>query len=364
MKNRIPFLPGWAVLRRSYAFKDIDSATAIEQTAKIYKAMQELIEDYNKFVEELNKSFEEHITLTEQDQECFKKHIEKICHDYIRVMDMHSDKQDRLINDAILFMKDNLSESISTTIANMRESGEMNEVILAGLEDIKSTLQTQAGLIETNANNITTNKEDIADNKHSLSLHNTRINTLEQRTGDPQSLNIIEKSSLVNAINYVNGTLTNKINGVSSTVGELSNLEYAELTGDDSNVISAINAVNRKLDEKIDDTNETITNLSGNVYTKNNYAVVEGTMTSAFTTAQYPSGFNRNNCIVLNCCLTYNSENTMDQYISMFDVNSNNIKSIKFAYSQNDSGVYIANTYYATDGGNAKYKIVLLKYKD
>ena len=364
MKNRIPFLPGWSVLRRSYAFKDIDSATAIEQTAKIYKAMQDLIEDYNKFVEELNKSFEEHITLTEKDHECFKKHIEKICHDYIRVMDMKADSQDKIIADAIGYMTDNLANSITNTIAEMRASGEMNDVILAGLEDIKTTLQTHNELLNEISEDVEINSIQISGINSALSRYDASIYNLEQEIGNLSNLSTADKSTLVNAINYVNGTLTNKINEVSNTVGELSNLEYVELSGDDSNVISAINAVNRKLDGKIDDTNETITNLSGNVYTKDNYAILEGTFTGAFHTANYPSGFNRNNCIVLNCCLTYNSENTMDQYISMFDVNSNNIKSIKFAYSQNDSGVYIANTYSATDGGNAKYKIVLLKYKD
>lgn len=125
MANRIPFLPNWAVLYRRYAFKDTDSATAIEQTAKLYRAMQDLIEDYNKYVTELNDIIKEFVESTEQDYECFKKHIEKVCHDYIRVMDMNADKQNRLINDAILYMKDHIQETAETIIREKVESGEI-----------------------------------------------------------------------------------------------------------------------------------------------------------------------------------------------------------------------------------------------
>ena len=49
---RLPLLPKWVLTNKLPAFYDMESGTAIEQTAKIYGAMQGMIKDYEKFAEE------------------------------------------------------------------------------------------------------------------------------------------------------------------------------------------------------------------------------------------------------------------------------------------------------------------------
>lgn len=48
-------LPKWIVANPFPAFYDCESLTAIEQTAMLYEAMNELIEKYNAFAEDANK---------------------------------------------------------------------------------------------------------------------------------------------------------------------------------------------------------------------------------------------------------------------------------------------------------------------
>lgn len=47
-------LPKWIVANPFPAFYDCESLTAIEQTAMLYEAMNELIKKYNSFAEEAN----------------------------------------------------------------------------------------------------------------------------------------------------------------------------------------------------------------------------------------------------------------------------------------------------------------------
>lgn len=56
-------LPHWVLTNNQPAFYDTESVTAIEMVAKIYGKMEELVNAYNDFVDEVNGH------LTEQDKE-------------------------------------------------------------------------------------------------------------------------------------------------------------------------------------------------------------------------------------------------------------------------------------------------------
>ena len=76
MIHKIEPLPNWAFLTSKYAFEDTESNTAIEQTARLYRKVQELIEEYNSF----------------------------------------SRFEDAKIREAIQYMKDNLQDSVNNLI--------------------------------------------------------------------------------------------------------------------------------------------------------------------------------------------------------------------------------------------------------
>ena len=69
-------LPHWCITDIFPAFYDFESLTSIEQTARLYAAMQGIIEGCNKYSEELNKTIEEFINTF--DNSVFEKQI-KTC---------------------------------------------------------------------------------------------------------------------------------------------------------------------------------------------------------------------------------------------------------------------------------------------
>lgn len=107
-------LPHWALTDKHPAFYDTESGSAIEQTAKVYAAMQELIKEYNSFVDEINKGISDFEAATVKDAESFKACITATVEKYIKSIDIMIDKQDLKIDNAIEYMKDNI---ISTTTA-------------------------------------------------------------------------------------------------------------------------------------------------------------------------------------------------------------------------------------------------------
>lgn len=139
---KIKLLPHWCLTGTRPAFYDTESATAVEQTAKLYGVINEIIDGYNKTVDELNTTITEFIESTNNDQEEFKEHIDKIVHDYIEMLDEKIKLQDKEIAEAVSFMKDNLSESVNQVVQEMVENGEIDEAILSAMGTLESRVTT------------------------------------------------------------------------------------------------------------------------------------------------------------------------------------------------------------------------------
>jgi len=56
-------LPNWNITSEQPGFYDVESGTAIQQTARLYKRIQELINDYNNFVNEIENDIETQNTI-------------------------------------------------------------------------------------------------------------------------------------------------------------------------------------------------------------------------------------------------------------------------------------------------------------
>lgn len=80
MIPRIKPLPHWVLTDTQPAFYDTEAVTVLELLSKVYGKIEELVDDYNKYVEELDTK------MNEQDQE---------------------------IEEAIKYMKDNLIETVT-----------------------------------------------------------------------------------------------------------------------------------------------------------------------------------------------------------------------------------------------------------
>ena len=123
--KRIENLPNWCLVNKNPSFYDTESATVLEETAKVYGKMQELINDYESFANEVNNKITEFTTSTNEDQECFKAEITKILENYIKSIDM---KVDELTS----YLKDNLTQTIET----MMKNGELDEAIVNAVNNI------------------------------------------------------------------------------------------------------------------------------------------------------------------------------------------------------------------------------------
>lgn len=116
-------LPHWVLTNLRPAFYDTDSGTAVEQTALLYKKMQELIDNYNTFVDEINTTIEEFIANTESDQEEFEIKINQMIHDFTSLVRLEIGNQNKVLDDFINEMSDNLSNTVQVFLVDLFESG-------------------------------------------------------------------------------------------------------------------------------------------------------------------------------------------------------------------------------------------------
>lgn len=85
-------LPNWLLLHRHPALFDTESKTVLEQTAKVYGAMQELIKEHNDFITNADKTLGDFKVETAKEFEEFKSCMQKIMHDHIHSIDLKMDK--------------------------------------------------------------------------------------------------------------------------------------------------------------------------------------------------------------------------------------------------------------------------------
>lgn len=179
-------LPKWVLTDRNPAFYDTESGSAIEQTAKVYGAMNELIGEYNDFVDKVNASITEFETEGNQSLDCLANKIIKIVNDYIFMLDEKVKRQDRTINEAIVYIKDNIAESVELVLSEMKESGELDDIIFSALSNIETTigdLISQMNTLNSDVQElgkglIGLNNEIIVMKEHSV-LIDERIATIE-----------------------------------------------------------------------------------------------------------------------------------------------------------------------------------------
>jgi len=130
-------LPKWVLNNKYPSVYDSESKTAIEQTARVYGAMNELIENYNTFVSELEKTITEHEKQTDIDINDYKNRIVSMQQRYIESMDLK-------IKELYSYLKDNLSN----TIASIVNDGTLEVELKTHFNDIFDSLETRVVALE------------------------------------------------------------------------------------------------------------------------------------------------------------------------------------------------------------------------
>lgn len=118
-------LPHWSLTNLRPAFYDTESGSAIQMVAKIYGAMNDLISEYNSFVDETNKAIKDFENDALKSNDEFKSCITSIVEKYIRSIDIMIDKQDLKIEQAITFMKENISNTTTEILTEAINAGKI-----------------------------------------------------------------------------------------------------------------------------------------------------------------------------------------------------------------------------------------------
>ena len=112
----IEFLPRWNLRHNRPTFYDTDSVTMLELASNLHGKMNELIEDYNTYVDSVNKTMTEFINSEQQDEEAFRTALRQEFQDFIDVVDLKLKDQDQEIQSAKSYLQTNLSNTLTKAI--------------------------------------------------------------------------------------------------------------------------------------------------------------------------------------------------------------------------------------------------------
>lgn len=118
-------LPHWVISNPSPSFYETEGGTVLEQTGVMYKKVQELIDGYNAFVDEINTKIDEFIADTLADQETFEISINQIVHDFTTLVESKIKSQDADIKDAIDYMKTHIDNSVSNILLELFQTKQL-----------------------------------------------------------------------------------------------------------------------------------------------------------------------------------------------------------------------------------------------
>lgn len=161
-------LPHWVLTDKFPAFYDSESKTALEQTARVYGAMQELIKEYNSFVDSVNQHILDFENAAKKDYEIFTTAIRQEFQDFIDVVTLKIQSQDSIIEDAVSYMKTNLSESIDAALLEMRANGSFSQEVLkvyADMENQIAALNSRMNTFTTLGEGSTTGDAELQDGR-------------------------------------------------------------------------------------------------------------------------------------------------------------------------------------------------------
>jgi hypothetical protein len=113
-------LPKWVLTNKYPSIYDSESFTANEMVAKVYGSMNQLIKEYNDFIDEINTAITEHYNDVNKDIECFERCVTEILEKYIKSIDMKIDEQNLKVDKIVLNLPEVAGELINEAIKDGR----------------------------------------------------------------------------------------------------------------------------------------------------------------------------------------------------------------------------------------------------
>ena len=149
-------LPHWVLPDKFPAFYESESATVLEMTAKLYKSMSDLVDEYNKFADDVNKDIEMFMSSTTQNLENFKSALQEEFQDFI------NDVENRIGEPRFTRLENELKAKIDgyyndVLNAISRQDNTINERLTAQDNKIQNSINNQNTIIQEAKNYMQTN---------------------------------------------------------------------------------------------------------------------------------------------------------------------------------------------------------------
>ena len=122
-------LPKWVMTSKFPAFYDSESLTATEQTARVYGKMNELIESWNQYVEDVNKQIKEFGESNDADYKCFTDTIIQTTTNYIQTIDFAVAAQNKEIKEIYARFSSDILAAVKGLLEEMKANGELEETV-------------------------------------------------------------------------------------------------------------------------------------------------------------------------------------------------------------------------------------------
>lgn len=123
----------WSLHRVLPSVSDTESLTVLELVGKNTNKINEIVDLVNNHIDTVNDLINEFINETSTNLESFKIQMEQKFKDFTDIIDLKMDSQDKLINDSIVYIKENLNtyiiENFQLAIEDMVRKGTLKLVL-------------------------------------------------------------------------------------------------------------------------------------------------------------------------------------------------------------------------------------------
>ena len=143
-------LPHWCITNINPGFYDTESGTTIEQTAKVYKAMNELIAEYNSFADSVNTKITEFMNGSNEDNEAFKIGLRQEFQDFIDIVDLKIEALNQ-------YAKNEIAVAIKDLYNELKESNEIVDIFGDELQELSNKFTSLSNRINTLSSDTTYN---------------------------------------------------------------------------------------------------------------------------------------------------------------------------------------------------------------
>ena len=160
----IPILPKMYLHGNKASFYDGDQATLLELASTLHGTMNNVIEEYNAFVDGVNEKITEFVNGSETDYETFKTALRQEFQDFIDVITLKYEEQESLINNIREFIQSTAEAILAEHIENGTLKG-TDEEARAAIEEHKNDKSNPHGVtaaqVGARPNTWTPNAEEV-----------------------------------------------------------------------------------------------------------------------------------------------------------------------------------------------------------